>query len=128
MDISTAAQLAAVYAEAAVAFVETGAPQVVIWLDDEQRWDFISGDEAFEERGVVFVLQEGWDGQLTLEAITDVDDDRYNGAVLAEEVARQMDEEGMAKALIENILELRRRREEGELDEAPPADREDDET
>lgn len=114
MDISTAAQFSAVYAEAAIAFLETETPQAVLWYDDEERWDFRPADEEIEPSLVAFVLQEGWDGQLTLDATTDVDDDDYNSIELRDEIELQMMDEGVAKALIENLSEHRDRLADGD--------------
>lgn len=114
MDISTAAQFSAVYAEAAIAYLETEIPQAVLWYDDEERWDFRPADEEIEPSLVAFVLQDGWDGQLTLDATTDVDDDDYNSLELRDEIELQMMDEGIAKALIENLSEHRERLADGD--------------
>lgn len=114
MDISTAPQFSAVYAEAAIAYLETEIPQAVLWYDDEERWDFRPADEEIEPSLVAFVLQDGWDGQLTLDATTDVDDDDYNSLELRDEIELQMMEEGIAKALIENLSEHRERLADGD--------------
>lgn len=114
MDISTAPQFSAVYAEAAIAYLETEIPQAVLWYDDEERWDFRPADEEIEPSLVAFVLQDGWDGQLTLDATTDVDDDDYNSLELRDEIELQMMDEGIAKALIENLSEHRERLADGD--------------
>lgn len=117
MDKSTALQFAAVYAEAAIAWLETQVPQAVLWYEDEERWDFRPGDEEIETSLVAFVLQEGWDGQLSLDNTTDVDADDYNSLELRDEIEQQMDEEGIAKAFIENLSEHRERLADGDEDE-----------
>ena len=117
MNIDTAAQFSAVYAEAAIAFLETEIPQAVLWYDDEERWDFRPGDEEIEPSLVAFVLEAGWDGQLTLEASTDVDDDGYHSIELRDEIEQQMMDEGIAKAFIENLSEHRERRADGDEDD-----------
>ncbi len=117
MDTSTAPQFAAVYAEAAIAWLETQIPQAVLWYEDEERWDFRPGDEEIEPSLIAFVLQEGWDGQLSLDAPTDVDDDDYNSIELRDEIELQMMDEGIAKAFIENLSEHRERLADGDVDE-----------
>lgn len=114
MSPETAPQFSAVYAEAAIAYLETEIPQAVLWYDDEERWDFRPADEEIEPSLVAFVLQDGWDGQLTLDATTDVDDDDYNSLELRDEIELQMMEEGIAKALIENLSEHRERLADGD--------------
>lgn len=117
MDTSTAPQFAAVYAEAAIAYLETQIPQAVLWYEDEERWDFRPGDEEIEPSLVAFVLEHGWDGQLSLDATTDVDDDDYNSIELRDEIELQMMDEGIAKAFIENLSEHRERLADGDVDE-----------
>ena len=117
MDTSTAPQFAAVYAEAAIAYLETQVPQAVLWYEDEERWDFRPGDEDIEPSLVAFVLEAGWDGQLSLDATTDVDDDDYNSIELRDEIELQMIDEGIAKAFIENLSEHRERMADGDVDE-----------
>lgn len=117
MDTSTAPQFAAVYAEAAIAYLETQIPQAVLWYEDEERWDFRPGDEEIEPSLVAFVLEAGWDGQLSLDATTDVDDDDYNSIELRDEIELQMMDEGIAKAFIENLSEHRERLADGDLDD-----------
>lgn len=117
MNTDTAAQFSAVYAEAAIAWLETQTPQAVLWYDDEERWDFRPGDEEIEPSLVAFVLQEGWDGQLTLDATTDVDDDGYDSLELRDEIEQQMMDEGIAKAFIENLSEHRERLADGDEDD-----------
>ncbi len=117
MNIDTAAQFSAVYAEAAIAFLETEIPQAVLWYDDEERWDFRPGDEEIEPSLIAFVLEAGWDGQLTLEASTDVDADDYNSIELRDEIELQMMDEGIAKAFIENLSEHRERLADGDEDD-----------
>ena len=130
MNINTAPQFAAVYAEAAIAFIETEIPQAVLWYDDEERWDFRPGDEEIEPSLVAFVLEAGWDGQLTLEAATDADADDYNSIELRDEIELQMMDEGIAKAFIENLSEHRERLAEGDEeddnDKSAYEEREDD--
>lgn len=117
MDTSTAPQFAAVYAEAAIAWLETQTPQAVLWYEDEERWDFRPGDEEIEPSLVAFVLEAGWDGQLSLDATTDVDADDYNSIELRDEIELQMMDEGIAKAFIENLSEHRERLADGDVDE-----------
>lgn len=130
MDISTADQLAAVYAEAAVAFLETEVPQAILWVEDDERWDFAAADEEFESDEIAFLLKDGWDGQLTIEASTDPLDDAYDSRALTAEIAEQMAEEGVARALIENLLEQRERRTEDrdgtDEDDEEPAESDND--
>lgn len=114
MNIDTAAQFSAVYAEAAIAWLETQTPQAVLWYEDEERWDFRPGDEELEPSLVAFVLEQGWDGQLSLDATTDVDDDDYNSLELRDEIEQQMMDEGIAKAFIENLGEHRERLADGD--------------
>lgn len=121
MDKSTAPQLAAVYAEAAIAWLETQVPQAVIWDEDEGRWDFRPGDEELETTQVAFVLQAGWDGQLSLDHSTEADADDYDSAALRDEIERQMDEEGIAAAFIENLIEHRERLADADADDHQPA-------
>jgi len=109
MDSSTAEQFAAVYAEAAIAFLETGTPQAVLWYEDEERWDFTPADEDLRDSDVAFVLQGGWDGQLSLDNETDVDDEHYDSRALRDEIETQLIDEGIAKALIESLAERRER-------------------
>jgi hypothetical protein len=109
MNTDTAEQFSAVYAEAAIAFIETGIPQAVLWYEDEERWDFRPGDEEIEPSIVAFVLQQGWDGQLSLEEPTDIDDEHYDSSALRDEIELQMMDEGIAKAFIENLSEHRER-------------------
>lgn len=109
METNTAPQLAAVYAEAAIAWLETSVPQAVLWVEDEERWDFTPADEELPGSDVVFILQKGWDGQLTLDNPTDVDDEAYDSVALRDEIELQMDEEGIARAFIENLMEHRER-------------------
>jgi len=103
----TAEQFSAVYAEAAIAFLETQVPQAVLWYEDEERWDFTPADEDLRGSEVAFVLQKGWDGQLSLEATTDIDDEEYDSRALRDEIEQQMIDEGVAKALIESLAERR---------------------
>ncbi len=117
MNTDTAPQFAAVYAEAAIAWLETQTPQAVLWYEDEERWDFRPGDEEIEPSLVAFVLEQGWDGQLSLDASIDVDDDHYNSLELRDEIELQMMDEGIAKAFIENLSEHRERLADGDLDE-----------
>lgn len=117
MNTDTAAQFSAVYAEAAIAYLETQIPQAVLWYDDEERWDFRPGDEEIEPSLIAFVLEHGWDGQLTLDATTDVDDDDYNSIELRDEIELQMMDEGIAKAFIENLSEHRERLADGDEDD-----------
>lgn len=117
MDKSTAAQFSAVYAEAAIAWLETQIPQAVLWYEDEERWDFRPGDEEIEPSLVAFVLEQGWDGQLSLDSTTDVDADDYNSLALRDEIELQMMDEGIAKAFIENLSEHRERLADGDEDE-----------
>lgn len=116
MNPQTALQFAAVYAEAAIAWIETGIPQAVLWYDDEERWDFTPADEDLPPSLVAFVLQQGWDGQLNLELSTDALDDAYDSLALREEIEEQMDQEGVARALIEALIEHRERLGEEEED------------
>jgi GNAT superfamily N-acetyltransferase len=109
MNPQTSLQFAAVYAEAAIAWIETGIPQAVLWYDDEERWDFTPADEDLPPSLVAFVLQQGWDGQLSLELSTDALDDDYDSLALREEIEEQMDQEGVARALIEALIEHRER-------------------
>lgn len=109
MNPDTSAQLAAVYAEAAIAWLETRVPQAVLWYEDEERWDFTPADEELTPSLVAFLLGEGWDGQLNLEAVTDCDDDRYDSYALREEIEQQMESEGIARTLIEMLIERRER-------------------
>ncbi|MDP3859729.1 MAG: hypothetical protein Q8Q73_18370 [Stagnimonas sp.] len=117
MNIDTSAQFSAVYAEAAIAWIETALPQAVLWYEDEQRWDFTPGDEELTPSLVAFLLSEGWDSQLSLEACTDPDDDRYDSRALRDEIEQQMEEEGVARALIAALIE--RRDNLGEDEELP---------
>ncbi len=117
MDTNTAPQLAAVYAEAAIAWLETSVPQAVLWLDDEERWDFTAADEELPGSDVVFLLQKGWDGQLSLDNPTDVDDEDYDSVALRDEVELQMNEEGIARAFIENLMEHRERSADADEDD-----------
>lgn len=117
MHSSTAPQFAAVYAEAAIAWLETETPQAVLWYEDEERWDFRPGDEDIEPSLVAFVLQEGWDGQLSLEHSTDVDDEDFDSNELRDEIEQQMMDEGIAKAFIENLSEHRERLADGDADD-----------
>ena len=117
MDKSTAPQFSAVYAEAAIAWLETQTPQAVLWYEDEERWDFRPGDEEIEPSLMAFVLEQGWDGQLNLDCTTDVDADDYNSLALRDEIELQMMDEGIAKALIENLSEHRERLADGDEDE-----------
>ena len=117
MDKSTAAQFSAVYAEAAIAWLETQTPQAVLWYEDEERWDFRPGDEEIEPSLMAFVLEQGWDGQLSLDSTTDVEADDYNSLALRDEIELQMMDEGIAKAFIENLSEHRERLADGDEDE-----------
>ena len=126
MTPDTSAQFSAVYAEAAIAWLETRIPQAVLWYEDEGRWDFTPADEELVPSLVAFLLSEGWDGQLTLEATTDPDDERYDSYALREEIEQQMEDEGVARALIEALAE--RRESQGEDEEPqglPDADSDD---
>lgn len=128
MTPDTVEQFSAVYAEAAVAWLETETPQAVLWIEEEGRWDFCPAEEdAMLDGEVAFVLQAGWDGQLTLEATTDPNDDRYDARELTEEITEQLVEEGIARALLEALNERRERLAAGEEDESerPEADHED---
>lgn len=109
MNPQTSLQFAAVYAEAAIAWIETGVPQAVLWYDDEERWDFTPADEELPPSLVAFVLQQGWDGQLSLELSTDPLEDDYDSLALREEIEEQLDQEGVARALIEALIEHRER-------------------
>lgn len=127
MTPDTSAQFSAVYAEAAIAWLETRIPQAVLWYEDEERWDFTPADEELVPSLVAFLLSEGWDGQLTLEATTDPDDERYDSTALREEIEQQMEDEGVARALIEALAE--RRESQGESEEPqglPDTDGDDD--
>lgn len=111
MNPKDTSQFSAVYAEAAIAFIETGVPQAVLYLEDEERWDFAPGDEPLDDgSAVAFVLDDGWDGQLSLDNPTDPDDEHYNAFELRDEIEMQMEEEGIARALVAQLAE---RREEG---------------
>jgi len=107
MNIETSAQFSAVYAEAAIAWIETGLPQAVLWYEDEQRWDFTPGDEELVPSLVAFILSDGWDAQLSLEAVTDPDEDGYDSRALRYEIELQMEEEGVSRALINALIERR---------------------
>lgn len=127
MTPDTSAQFSAVYAEAAIAWLETRIPQAVLWYEDEGRWDFTPADEELVPSLVAFLLSEGWDGQLTLEGTLDPDDERYDSYALREEIEQQMEDEGVARALIEALAE--RRESGGESDEPqelPDTDGDDD--
>ena len=126
MHADTAPQFSAVYAEAAIAFIETGTPQAVLWFEDEERWDFTPADEDLRGSEVAFVLQEGWDGQLTVEAATDPNDEHYDSLTLRDEIELQMMDEGVAKALIENLAEHRERLADGDEDDDNDNDEEND--
>ena len=119
MNTNTSAQFSAVYAEAAIAFLETQLPQAVIWDEEEARWDFMPADDDLHYVDVAFVLQDGWDGQLSLDNTTDMDADDYNALALRDEIETQMEEEGIARAFIENLYEHRER-----LADADPGDNE----
>jgi len=127
MNTDTAAQFSAVYAEAAIAFIETGIPQAVLWFEDEDRWDFTPADEDLRDSEVAFVLQSGWDGQLSLEHPTAADDDHYDSSALRDEIELQMMDEGIAKALIESLSEHRERLANGEEDNDHDEERDDGE-
>lgn len=107
MNVDTSAQFAAVYAEAAIAWLETQVPQAVLWYEDEERWDFTPGDEELVPSLVAFILGEGWDGQLSLELTTDPDDERYDSRALRDEIEQQMEDEGLSRALINALIERR---------------------
>ena len=107
MNPKDTAQFSAVYAEAALAFLETEVPQAVLWIEDEERWDFMPTDEPVQSEDVAFILQNGWDGQLSLENATDPQDDAYDAFGLRDEIEQQMEEEGIARALIEALVERR---------------------
>lgn len=126
MNNDTAAQLSAVYAEAAIAFLETDIPQAVLWHEDEERWDFMPADEELPTDEVAFILQGGWDGQLSLEHPTDAQDEHYNALALRDEIEQQMNDEGIARALIENLLEQREQLADADPDDNDTADEERD--
>lgn len=120
MTPDTSAQFSAVYAEAAIAWLETRLPQAVLWYEDEGRWDFTPADEELAPSLVAFLLAEGWNGQLTLEATTDPDDERYDSYALREEIEQQMEDEGVARALIEALAERRDSEDEPEAPQGLP--------
>ncbi len=107
MNPKDTAQFSAVYAEAALAYLETEVPQAVLWLEDEGRWDFITTEEEVNPDDVAFILQDGWDGQLTLEHATDPASDDYDAFALRDEIEEQMEEEGVSRALIEALIDRR---------------------
>lgn len=108
MNLETAPQFAAVYAEAAIAYIETSVPQAVLWLEDEERWDFMPGDEELEPSLVAFILESGWDAQLSLLESTDINADDYDSRALRDEIEQYLDQEGYARAFIESLMEKRR--------------------
>ncbi len=107
MNPKDTAQFSAVYAEAALAFLETEVPQAVLWIADEERWDFMPTDEPVSNEDVAFILQAGWDGQLSLENSTDPQGEDYNAFELRDEIEEQMEEEGVARAMIEALIDRR---------------------
>ncbi len=117
MTPDTIPQFSAVYAEASVAWLETEIPQAILWIDDEERWDFTPADDDLPPSQVAFILQKGWDGMLTIENETDPQADDYDSLALTAEIAEQMEEEGVARSLLEALSQRRDRLADGEEEE-----------
>ena len=125
MTPETIPQFSAVYAEAAVAWLETDIPQAILWFEDEARWDFTPADEELKPSEVAFILQAGWDALLALEAGTDPMADDYDSSALADEIARQLEDEGVARSLLESLRARQERLHEGDGDDDDAADADD---
>ena len=107
MNPKSTAQFSAVYAEAALAYIETEVPQAVLWIADEERWDFMPTDEPLIDEDVAFILQEGWDAQLSLENSTDPQGEDYDAFALRDEIENQMEDERISRAMIEALIDRR---------------------
>ncbi|MGH8461777.1 MAG: hypothetical protein ACRESS_09240 [Stenotrophobium sp.] len=105
VDQSKIEKFAAVYAEAALTWLDSGEPQALLWDGNSHRFDFRSLDLDAPDVPVITVLEEHWERLIGgVNEIIDPESAHFDADALRQEIEHRITDEGYGERILKTFL------------------------